>query len=42
VTLSELQARLFLREGDEWVNLGMGRLVFSLGKLSLRAYIGTC
>ncbi|KAG8737133.1 hypothetical protein FRC10_008555 [Ceratobasidium sp. 414] len=39
VTLSELQARLFLREGDEWVNLGMGKLVFSLGKLSLRAYI---
>ncbi|QRV91023.1 hypothetical protein RhiJN_19041 [Ceratobasidium sp. AG-Ba] len=39
VTLSELQARLFLREGEEWVNLGMGKLVFSLGKLSLRAYI---
>ncbi|CAE6422673.1 hypothetical protein RSOLAG1IB_02457 [Rhizoctonia solani AG-1 IB] len=39
VTLSELQARLFLREGDEWVNLGMGKLVFSIGKLSMRAYI---
>ncbi|KAG9124479.1 hypothetical protein FRC07_011480 [Ceratobasidium sp. 392] len=39
VTLSELQARLFLREGEDWVNLGMGKLVFSLGKLSLRAYI---
>ncbi|KAB5594697.1 hypothetical protein CTheo_1844 [Ceratobasidium theobromae] len=39
VSLSELQARLFLREGDEWVNLGMGKLVFSIGKLSMRAYI---